>query len=103
MRILIAGAFLALSLQGQQVVSLQTSGDAAIVTIRVKPTNFVTISGAPYSAKRITTGVQTRPDGNRVDENRTVLFYRDSAGRNRTERPVSIPGSPVEIMIMDPI
>jgi len=103
MRTLFACAFLALvSGQAQQVVSLQTSGDTAILTIRVKPANFVTVSGAPYSAKRITTGVQIRPDGNRVDENRTVLFYRDSAGRNRTEWPVSIPGSPIEIMIMDP-
>jgi hypothetical protein len=102
MRMIVAGVFLALSLSGQQVVSLQTSGDTAVLTLRVKPTNFVTVSGAPYSGKRVTTGVQTRPDGNRVDENRTVVFYRDSAGRNRTERPVSIPGSPVVITIMDP-
>ncbi len=102
MRTLIACAFFALTAQAQQVLSLQTSGDTAIVTIRVSPANFVTVSGAPYSAKRVTTGVQTRPDGNRVDENRTVVFYRDSAGRNRTERPVSVPGSPILITIMDP-
>lgn len=102
MRLLIAGVLIAIPALGQQMISMRTSGDAAILTIRVNRTNYRTISGAPYSAKRITTGMQTRPDGNKVAENRTVLFYRDSAGRNRTERPVSIPGSPVMITIMDP-
>lgn len=102
MRLLTAGLLLSLTASAQQMISMRASGDMDILTIRVNPTNFVTISGAPYSGTRVTTGVQIRTDGTRVDENRTALFYRDSSGRNRTERPVSIPGSPVMVTIMDP-
>lgn len=81
---------------------MQPSGDSAILTIRISPASYTTVPDVPYSATRVTTGVQIRPDGDRIDEKHAVLFYRDSAGRSRAEQPVSIPGSPVEIMIMDP-
>ncbi|HEY3825287.1 MAG TPA: hypothetical protein VGL82_12060 [Bryobacteraceae bacterium] len=49
MKLLIAGALLAISGYAQQMVSMRTSGDTAILTIRVDPRNFVTVSGAPDS------------------------------------------------------
>jgi hypothetical protein len=97
-------AFLALTSAAlaQQMVSMQTVGDNAIVTLRVNETSFVTISGAPYSAKRVTNGVQVRADGTRIPQNQTALFYRDGAGRNRTEKQVALRDSPYMVTIMDP-
>jgi len=96
-------AFLAVAACAQQMVSLQTSGDTAIITLRVKETTFTTFSGAPYSAKRVTVATEIRADGTRVPQNRTALFYRDSAGRNRTEQQAVLRESPVIATIMDPI
>jgi hypothetical protein len=88
----------------QQMVSMQTSGDMAIVTLRINQQNFTTFSGAPYSTKRVNTRIQTHADGTHVTlQDQTVLFYRDTAGRNRTERQVAYRDTPYIVTIMDPI
>ena len=96
-------ALFPVALCAQQMVSMQTTGDTAVITVRIKELTFTTVSGAPYSTKRITNGVQTRPDGTRIMQNQTALFYRDSAGRNHTEQQVAFRDSPYMVTIMDPI
>ena len=98
-------ALLPLVAAAQQMVSMQTTGggDAAAITIRVRESNFTTFSGAPYSAKRVWVATEIRADGTRVPQNRSALFYRDSAGRNRTEAQVALRDSPYMTTIMDPI
>lgn len=96
-------ALLPLAAAAQQMVSMQTSGDNATITIRVRESNFTTFSGAPYSAKRVWVATEVRADGTRVPQNRSAQFYRDSAGRNRTEAQVAYRDSPYMTTIMDPI
>lgn len=96
-------ALLPLAAAAQQMVSMQTSGETAIITVRVRQSNFTTFSGAPYSAKRVWVATDVRADGTRVPQNRSALFYRDSAGRNRTEAQVALRDSPYMTTIMDPV
>jgi hypothetical protein len=96
-------ALVATAATAQQMVSMQTVGDTAIITVRVRETAFTTYSGAPYSAKRVNTATQIRADGTRVPQNRTANFYRDQAGRNRTEQQAAFRDSPYITTIMDPI
>jgi hypothetical protein len=103
MRLLPILALLPLAATAQQMVSMQTTGDNVTVTLRVRETNFTTFSGAPYSAKRVWVATDVRADGTRVPQNRSALFYRDSAGRNRTEAQVVLRDSPYMTTIMDPI
>ena len=50
------------------------------------------ITGMPYSAQQVTETVQTLADGTHIRQNqRTVVMYRDSAGRTRTETPIGPP------------
>ena len=44
-----------------------------------------TIKGAPYSGVGTTEVVTTLADGNRITRTNTMHYYRDSAGRMRTE------------------
>lgn len=69
-----------------------------------------TVTGAPYSAEAITETVRILADGNRIDRKETALVYRDSAGRTRRDRtlsmigPWSSSGKPPEIIfIHDPV
>ncbi len=83
---------------------MQTSGDTATITLRINQPAFTTFSGAPYSTKRVTTRIQTHADGTHVTlQNQTALFYRDTAGRNRTERQLAFRDSPYIVTIMDPV
>lgn len=43
------------------------------------------VTGVPYSAQAITETTQTLADGNRIDQKRTALVYRDNQGRTRRE------------------
>jgi hypothetical protein len=43
------------------------------------------VKGAPFSAQAITETTQTLADGNRIDQTRTTLVYRDSQGRTRRD------------------
>ncbi len=72
--------------------------------------NVKTVTGAPYSAEAITETVRILSDGNRIDRKETAWVYRDSAGRTRRDRtlsmigPWSSSGKPPEIIfIHDPV
>lgn len=68
------------------------------------------VAGAPYSAEAVTEITQMLSDGNRIDRKETALIYRDSVGRVRRDRtlsmigPWSSSGKPPEIItIFDPV
>lgn len=69
------------------------------------------VKGQPYSAEEITERVQTLADGTRLTPApQHMVFYRDSAGRTRTERSFPMPpgmeaatAPPKMIDIMDPV
>jgi hypothetical protein len=65
------------------------------------------VTGAPYSAERVTEHEQTLPDGNRIVNTTTTKTYRDSQGRTRTETSLpALAGGPVPatmISIHDPV
>lgn len=46
----------------------------------------VTVKGSPYTAKAITTTVQTLADGNKITHTNEVQLARDSEGRTRREQ-----------------
>lgn len=66
--------------------------------------------GRPYSAEQVTERVQTLADGTHITQTvQTTKFYRDSAGRTRTEHIFTPPGGvvmvsgPSFIQISDPV
>jgi hypothetical protein len=71
------------------------------------------ITGAPYSAEKVTESVQTLADGTHIaDTYPETKFYRDSMGRTREERPVfrgaigrhtNTPKPPAVVEINDPV
>ena len=67
------------------------------------------VTGAPYSAQRVSEHVQVAADGTRFTQNnRQETVYRDSQGRVRTERSIMMgPNAPVDvptvIEIQDPV
>ena len=47
------------------------------------------VTGMPYSAEQVTETVQTLADGTHIRQTQhTMVMYRDSAGRTRTETPI---------------
>lgn len=59
------------------------------------------VKNAPYSAQAIAEKVQSLPDGNQITVRNVTTFYRDSAGRTRTE--MALPdGELRHITIRDP-
>ncbi len=67
------------------------------------------VTGAPYSAQRVSEHVQIGADGTRFTSNsQQETVYRDSQGRIRTERsvrtgPNQVAGGPVVVEIQDPV
>jgi hypothetical protein len=67
------------------------------------------VTGAPYSAQRVSEHVQIASDGTRfTTTNRQETVYRDSQGRVRTERPLMMgPNAPADmpvlVEIQDPV
>lgn len=65
------------------------------------------VADAPYSADAVTEIRQTLSDGNRIDRKMTAQIYRDSAGRVRRERTLSLlgplSGESRMITIFDPV
>jgi len=66
------------------------------------------VTGAPYSAQRVSEHVQIGTDGTRFTQtNQQETIYRDSQGRTRTERQTMMgrsgAQSPVAVEIVDPI
>jgi hypothetical protein len=54
------------------------------MTVSIEPQPDV-LKGAPYSGVGTTEVVTTLADGNRITRTNTMKYYRDSAGRTRTE------------------
>jgi hypothetical protein len=63
--------------------------------------------GIPLTADVVTTHVQYLSDGNKITNDETSHFYRDSEGRTRRENKLMLPGhstdTPTMIMINDPV
>jgi hypothetical protein len=87
---------------------------AASGTVHMSPRRFgMTVTNAPYSAQRVTERVQVAADGTRfTTNNQQETIYRDSQGRTRTERPVTMgmmgpnniqPDVPLLVEINDPV
>jgi hypothetical protein len=82
-------------------------------TVHMSPRRFagMTVTGAPYSAQRVTEHVQVAADGTRfTTNNQQETIYRDSQGRTRTERSVGPmmgtnpqPDVPLLVEISDPV
>jgi hypothetical protein len=65
------------------------------------------VKGIPISADIVTTHVQALADGNKITNEDTSHFYRDSEGRTRRENKLTMLGqssdAPSMIMINDPV
>jgi hypothetical protein len=79
-------------------------------TMHLSPRPFMgtPVTGAPYSAQRVSEHVQTAADGTRfTTNNQQETTYRDSQGRTRTERPIMMgpnaADAPVLVEISDPV
>jgi hypothetical protein len=98
---------------GSQVTTAPNG--AASGTMHMSPRRFagMTVTGAPYSAQRVTEHVQVAADGTRfTTNNQQETIYRDSQGRTRTERPMMMgpmmgtnppPDVPLMVEISDPV
>ena len=66
-----------------------------------------TVKGIPLTADVTNTHVQYLQDGNKITNEETSHFYRDSEGRTRRENKLMLPGhegdAPTMIMINDPV
>ena len=72
------------------------------------PDDMKTVKGIPLTADITNTHVQYLADGNKITNEETAHFYRDSEGRTRRENKLMVPGSdgkdvPTMIMIHDPV
>jgi hypothetical protein len=85
-------ALLGISAFGQSTfMSTSTEMDNHSVTVRLGAPHFggPTVTGAPYSADRVSEHTQTLADGTHITQNRqTEHLVRDSQGRTRVERPL---------------
>jgi hypothetical protein len=71
------------------------------------PDDRENVKGIPLTADIVNTHVQSLADGNKITNEETSHFYRDSEGRTRRENKLILPGrggdSPTMIMINDPV
>ena len=58
------------------------------VNIADDPLSGPVVTNAPFSADAVTTVTQVLSDGTRIEQTTTARFYRDSAGRVRSEQTV---------------
>jgi hypothetical protein len=80
----------------------RTPGQRTLGASILSPYNSVCMMGGPYSADLVTESVRTLADGKRVTQNSlSRKIYRDSQGRTRLERPISMvpPGNSGPFMI----
>jgi hypothetical protein len=61
---------------------------ATTVPIADDPLSGPVVTNAPFSADAVTTVTQVLSDGTRIEQGTTAKFYRDSAGRVRSEQTV---------------
>ena len=69
----------------------RTGGAAAppaAVSVADDPLSGPVVTNAPFSADAVTTVTQVLSDGTRIEQTTTARFYRDSAGRVRSEQTV---------------
>jgi len=90
--------------------STATSGSVVRGTMHFAARPFVgtPVTGAPYSAQRVSEHVQVAADGTRfTTTTQQETIYRDSQGRTRTERPMiggmNAPDAPLLVEISDPV
>jgi hypothetical protein len=88
----------------------QVSNRAVGGAMRMSPRPFAEspVTGAPYSAQRVSEHVQVGADGTRfTTTNQQETIYRDSQGRTRTERRMMMgpntSDSPTIVEISDPV
>src|SRR5947208_3558873 len=84
-----------------QTVTAPQSGRAISIGMGFSGTAYgpPAITGAAYSAQEVTEHVQTLADGTHIKlKPRTMLLFRDSQGRTRTERPIGPPGVHVRVV-----
>lgn len=71
------------------------------------PDDNKVVKGMPLTADVVNTHVQHLQDGNKITNEETSHFYRDSEGRTRRENKLVLPGhegdAPTMIMINDPV
>lgn len=71
------------------------------------PEDAKVVKGIPLTADVTNTHVQYLQDGNKISNEETSHFYRDSEGRTRRENKLMLPGhegdGPTMIMINDPV
>lgn len=71
------------------------------------PEDHATVKGIPLTADIVNTHVQVLQDGNKITNETTSHFYRDSEGRTRRENKLALAGhegdAPTMIMINDPV
>jgi hypothetical protein len=107
---------LAVSAVAQTSTSATTVGGNVSGTMHFGPPppfGIRPITGVPYSGEEVAETVQTLVDGTHITRTMPATkVYRDSSGRTRTERPMSmgpvgfepnVPNAPVIIEIMDPV
>ena len=71
------------------------------------PEDRPAVKGIPLTADIVNTHIQVLQDGNRITNEETSHFYRDSEGRTRRENKIMLPGmqndAPSMVMITDPV
>jgi hypothetical protein len=93
------------------IISAQVPTVRGIGTTTMSMPRFMppAITGAPYSAEQIQEHVQTLADGTHITQNQMrEKVFRDSLGRTRTERPLTMgrangQDSPMIVEIADPV
>ena len=96
--------------QTERTMVLHGDGAQSMGAIRLEIGGFDdrdNAKGIPLTADVVTTHVQYLSDGNKITNDETSHFYRDSEGRTRRENKLMLPGhstdTPTMIMINDPV
>jgi hypothetical protein len=115
-RVLAVTAISAMTLAGACSMFGQTGGPARGEDFQITtaipfgmggPEDRAPVKGIPLAADIVTAHVQTLADGNKITNEDTSHFYRDSEGRTRRENKLTMLGqsgdAPSMIMINDPV
>ncbi len=96
--------------QTERTMILHGDGAQSMGALRLEIGDFDerdNAKGIPLTADIVTTHVQNLSDGNKITNDETSHFYRDSEGRTRRENKLVLPGhggdAPTMIMINDPV
>lgn len=105
---MVAFATLALAQTERAMVVRDDMQSAGAITLDFGgPEDRPVVKNIPITADIVNTHVQYLPDGNKITNEDTSHFYRDSEGRTRRENKLMIPGrdgeAPSMISINDPV